>query len=106
MRTDNEHYSPSKRARADRMKVALLTRDDVVRMAILTLYLHQADDEKRTAQSRYLNREGFTAADAATGTELYHKLRDWSPNDLTTARRLTIKYARQLATLSDHIKRG
>src|SRR6266699_1148151 len=101
METANNKYSTSKRSRADRMRAALMTRDDVVEMAILTLYLHQTSDEKQAEQSRYLNHEGFTAADAATGTMLFRKLRNWTDEDRATARRLSLKYARQLATLRD-----
>jgi hypothetical protein len=80
--------------------VRLITSDArATRLALTTLYAHQTADEQSSGLTRHRNAMGFNATDAeflsslARQCEAGHRL---TSRQLTAARRLLPKYARQL----------
>jgi hypothetical protein len=82
---------------AERLRTT--TNLEFLKRALLRLYGRQTDDEKNVGTTQYLNRVGFTAADAPYLTSIAEQLqrgRPLSEKQAAALRRILPKYKRQL----------
>jgi hypothetical protein len=81
------------------IKSLLHTNPKAVSRALIVLYNRQTSDEQSSHSTSHLNGRGFNGADAAFGTSLAKQVlagRYLSNKQLVFARKMVIKYAKQL----------
>jgi len=85
--------------------VAILkTRDDAVDRAMLRIWQLQTKDEQKTDATKHRNNVGFNATDAKKGSYYARWVksgRKLSGHYLDHARRMAIKYSRQLTDIAN-----
>lgn len=83
----------------------LLTNDRAVERGILAIYNRQTESEKRSNATLQSNGEGFAGPDASLGSYYARWImsgRSLSGKHLDKARKMTIKYRRQLVEVANH----
>jgi hypothetical protein len=85
--------------------IALLTCNNrAVERAILAIYDRQTQDEKRSDDTKHDNKIGFSAGDAKKGSYYARWVmsgRNLSRHHLNRARRMAVKYRRQLTEIAN-----
>jgi len=83
----------------------IISNDRALEKAVLAIYNRQTQDEKNTSDTRWTNGIGFSGADAGIGS-YYAKWiisgRSLSGNHLLKARKMMMKYRRQLVEIANH----
>ena len=90
-------------ARCEMIATLVQRNDKAACEAILRIYGHQTEDEKRTDATRHDNGIGFQQSDAKFGSfiaRLYRAGRMPYADRMVRVRRMAVKYRRQLAVLS------
>jgi hypothetical protein len=88
----------------DRIVRLLNTSDKAVERAILAIYERQTADEKASSCTQHDNTVGFSAFDAATGSYLARLIKrgfKLYPDKMAKARKLAVRYRRQLAEIAN-----
>lgn len=86
----------------------LATNDTAVKNALLILHNNQTEDEQRGEYTSRTNGIGFNKFDAKLGSSLAKRIssgRDLTDRQLAAGRRMSIKYARQLAQAANNLTR-
>ncbi len=89
--------------RCEEIKALLMSSDKAVEQAILRIYDRQWPDEKATSETKHDNGIGFQQCDAKAGSFYARLIRSGHklyPERMLRARRMAVKYRRQLACLS------
>ncbi len=88
----------------ERIKELLASSDEMVRRSLIVLYQQQTTDERMEGATIEKNNVGFNAFDAKFCTHLAQRLIKGGPlsySEIGTARRMLMKYAKQLAELAN-----
>lgn len=88
----------------EEIKTLLIRRNDAVERGIVRIYQNQTADEQSEKRTKYLNNRGFNATDARYGTYLARYVLEGRPltgKFLYDARKMCIKYSRQLCELAN-----
>lgn len=86
------------------MKMLLESRNDAVTRAIVVLYTYQTKAEQQTGETIQYNRVGFNGTDGgilSSFAEQLNKGRKLSEKQMTIAKKKILKYAGQLAKISN-----
>lgn len=81
----------------------LLTNNEWLVRGLVALHNRQTEDEKRSQDTKYLNKRGFNSADARllSSFAAQWKARNWlSDKQMTRMRGMMLKYAGQLARIA------